>query len=173
MQKKATASHKYFENMIWAKLFTKDKKIMSVRRMDMHLCYLCIRVGGLREPHLHISTPAAFKDNVHQWCQEVFKMVRCADVQALQVVTQPSWVNTHWTHGAFDSFVQKLDRIHYLRVLINPSHSYNLNIVVPHSNIQSLIGILIRRRFSRRGQQFLPCWNFFFSTVDWRLENER
>ena len=54
--------------------------------MDMHLCYLCIRVGGLREPHLHISTPAAFKDNVHQWCQEVFKMVRCADVQALQVV---------------------------------------------------------------------------------------
>ena len=41
---------------------------------------LSMQTGGWREPHLHISTPAAFKDNVHLWCQEVFKMVRCADV---------------------------------------------------------------------------------------------
>ena len=74
-------SNQHFENMIWAKLITKDKKIMSVRRMDMQYAFmLSMHMGGWREPHLHISTPAAFKDNVHQWCQEVFKMVRCADV---------------------------------------------------------------------------------------------
>ena len=166
-------SHKHFENMIWAKLITKDKKIMSVRRMDMQYAFmLSMHTGGWRELHLHISTPAAFKDNVHQWLSRSFQNGKVCRRKPYKWLTQPSWANTHWTHGSFDSFMQKLDRIHYLRVLINPSHSYNLNIVVPHSNIQSLIGILIRRRFSRRGQQFLPCWNFF-PTVDWRLENER
>ena len=88
-------------------------------------------------------------------------------------LTQPNWANTHWTHGAFDSFMQKLDRIHYLRVLINPSHLYNLNFVFPQSNSKSLIRILIWRRFFGVFTNFCLAETFFQQWIGyWKMKDK-